>query len=212
MDKYTITPAALGAAVEGNLTNFIAAVTPGGIEAQEAAGQKDFVKSRALPVEAPWDKLKELGFLELEDCNELSSKGELFCKVEFPNGWSIEPTSHSMWSDLKDNKGRKRGSIFYKAAFYDRSASLRLNPRYHYNYFPEDMYKSDIAYDERERGKWFGAVLDAESTVIFETKHIILPQGGSSERYEVLDKLSQEAKEWLLKKFPGYTDSSLYWG
>ena len=34
-----------------------------------------------------------------------------------------------MWSDLLDDKGVKRGSIFYKAAFYDRSAFLRLKEK-----------------------------------------------------------------------------------
>lgn len=42
MSEKNITPAAIQAAVSGNIENFIAASTPGGIEAQEAAGQQSF--------------------------------------------------------------------------------------------------------------------------------------------------------------------------
>jgi hypothetical protein len=57
--------------------------------------------------------------------------GKLFVSVEFPEGWKIEPTDHYMWSDLVDNRGRKRGSIFYKPDFWDQDAFIRLNRRYY---------------------------------------------------------------------------------
>ena len=50
----------------------------------------------------------------------------LFQYVTLPEGWHKQPTEHSMWSHLLDDKDRKRASIFYKAAFYDRSAQLHL--------------------------------------------------------------------------------------
>jgi hypothetical protein len=46
--------------------------------------------------------------------------------VSLPPGWKVVPTDHSMWSDLVDAKGEKRASIFYKAAFYDRDAFIRI--------------------------------------------------------------------------------------
>ena len=128
MKDYEITPAGLSALSKGDIKNFAIASTPGGIERQEAEGQREFVKSQSLPCEAPWDELKKLGIEELEDRNELVAKGELFCKVKLPDGWEVTPTEHSMWSELKDNKGKVIASIFYKAAFYDRSAFLRLSP------------------------------------------------------------------------------------
>jgi hypothetical protein len=59
-------------------------------------------------------------------------KGDpMFTYVELPAGWKKRSTGHAMWSDLVDDKGRKRASIFYKAAFYDRSAHGSALPRYH---------------------------------------------------------------------------------
>ncbi len=58
-------------------------------------------------------------------------KGDpLFQRARLPDGWKIAPTDHSMWSNLLDSRGAKRAAIFYKAAFYDRSAHLRVEPRF----------------------------------------------------------------------------------
>ena len=47
--ELQMTPAALSALVKGDIANFVAAATPGGIEAQEAQGQCDLVSSDTLP-------------------------------------------------------------------------------------------------------------------------------------------------------------------
>lgn len=47
--KLQITPAAIVAALAGDTSNALAAMTPGGIEAQEAAGQRALVASTTLP-------------------------------------------------------------------------------------------------------------------------------------------------------------------
>lgn len=102
------------------IENFMAASTPGGIEKQEAQGQKDFVISTHLPIDCPRQKLEKLGF-------EFGEKvDDIFVEVKMPKGWKKLATEHSMWSELIDDKGKVRASIFYKAAFYDRSAFLRL--------------------------------------------------------------------------------------
>ena len=61
----------------------------------------------------------------------IEDKDDLFMEVELPTGWSLKRTDHSMWSNLIDNKGRERASIFYKAAFYDRDAFINFNRRFH---------------------------------------------------------------------------------
>lgn len=43
-----------------------------------------------------------------------------------------------MWSYLVDELGRRRGAIFYKAAFYDRDAFMRLES--HYGYLSSCLY------------------------------------------------------------------------
>jgi hypothetical protein len=80
--------------------------------------------SQELPKECPRDALEALGFVFGEDADDI------FVTVKFPDGWDKKATDHSMWSDLLDDKGRRRGNIFYKAAFYDRSAHMRMIPRF----------------------------------------------------------------------------------
>lgn len=129
-----ISPAALVAFASGNVKNFMAATTEGGIEAQEKAGQLEQAGTQTLPLDVgqryngkiedarkPWETL---GF------RFGKAVDDIFVEAAFPAGWKKVPTDHSMWSDIVDDKGRKRGSIFYKAAFYDRSAHAHLSCRF----------------------------------------------------------------------------------
>lgn len=113
-----ITPAAILAASRGDIGNFMAAITPGGIERQEAQGQQDMVNAAVLPRELSGPIPDGVILSDVVD--------DLFQKVTLPRGWIVKPTDHSMWSDLIDDAGAKRASIFYKAAFYDRRAFARF--------------------------------------------------------------------------------------
>lgn len=115
-----ITPAALSALADGDIENFRIAATPGGIEAQEKAGQAITNAQETLPKECPRAELEKLGFVFGEDYDEL------FVNVKFPEGWKKQATDHPMWSDLVDPSGKKRAAIFYKAAFYDRRADMHM--------------------------------------------------------------------------------------
>ncbi len=119
-----VTSAALAAAARGDIDNFMVATVPGGIEAQEAQGQRDFVASATLPIEmlhgCTRRKLEEMGIKFGDHVDAL------FVNVTLPNGWEVRPTDHSMWSELFDADGSVRARIFYKAAFYDRSAHIFL--------------------------------------------------------------------------------------
>ena len=64
------------------------------------------------------ERYKKLGFENLQKVDDL------FYKAKAPNGWRIEPTEHSMWNHLFDEDERMVARIFYKAAFYDRSARI----------------------------------------------------------------------------------------
>ena len=119
-------PAAASAFMAGDVENAKVAMTPGGIEAQERDGQNSFVNSDELPVDAPWDDLKKMGIKPVEHPKHAKLGGELFVKVELPKGWEKRPTDHDMWNELVDDTGKVRATIFYKAAFYDQRAFLRL--------------------------------------------------------------------------------------
>lgn len=108
---------------------FLAEAMGGGtstaIERQEARGQRELVNSDTLPTkmdDADRQTLKSLG---------VTFKGgvpddKLFQYAELPKGWQRKATDHSMWSDLVDGSGKVIAKIFYKAAFYDRDAFLRV--------------------------------------------------------------------------------------
>ncbi len=54
----------------------------------------------------------------------LQEADDLFVFAILPDGWKKQATDHDMHSELIDDKGVVRARIFYKAAFYDRSASI----------------------------------------------------------------------------------------
>src|SRR5690606_27100508 len=99
------------------------------IVAQSRAGPSSFVNSDPLPREMSAEVE-----LALETAGVVFGApvpgDDLFVYVTLPEGWTRQGTSHDMHSDLLDNKGRKRAGIFYKAAFYDRRADLRVIPRF----------------------------------------------------------------------------------
>ena len=94
----------------------------GQIERQEARGQQELVASTQLPV----DGSEDLAVLALGiKFGERAAGDELFREATLPKGWTKQATDHAMWSEIVDETGKVRASVFYKAAFYDRSAFIR---------------------------------------------------------------------------------------
>lgn len=218
-----ISPAALGAALNGNPGNVIAATTPGGIERQEAEGQRQLVSAEVsrLPKDINYPRFRGktaaevyalAGFEVIGDCDDI------FLNVKLPEGWKLQATDHSMHSDLLDEQGRKRAGIFYKAAFYDRNAHFNFTARFRANCEPADAYKSSASYEERKQMKRFGRVYDGDS-VVFETEGREPIQGMSgdmasswlaSEQQE--KELRAEAEAWLIENgYPDFNDPLQYW-
>lgn len=169
----------------------------GAIESQEAAGQLELVNSEVLPTDmraGAQAALEKIGFKFLGPV-----EGDpLFQHVEMPEGWSKRKTDHSMWSELVDSKGRKRGGIFYKAAFYDRKATLHLDCRYNVeqNYDIEDSYVQQI--------------MDGK-TVIHVMPAITLDPSSGRARWEYSDQSVKAAHDWVAHHYPDYKDPSAYW-
>ena len=145
---------------------------PGGIEASEARGQRQLVESSVLPTDIrdPYEDGKLLkgatrslmeswGFV----FGEVVSGDPMFQNVQLPAGWKKKGSSHAMWSSVVDDKGRERLSIFYKAAFYDRSAFMGIVSRYKVDTEPQDpanKYKTSA---------WRGIVKEGD-TVLFTSE------------------------------------------
>ena len=89
---------------------------------QEKRGQNDLVHNPRLPKEGTENReaWEALGIVFHADFDEL------FVNVTLPEGWGIMATDHSVWTKLVDNDGKERAMIFYKAAYYDRSAHINM--------------------------------------------------------------------------------------
>lgn len=186
-------PAALSAALAGDLDNALVASTPGGIERQEAAGQKALVASTNMPKELHPSKeaFEAIGFVFSDEVDDI------FVKATLPAGWTREATDHSMHSDILDEKGRRRVGVFYKAAFYDRRADAHLIPR----------FATTRVYPERpERDTLLPFIITDCGVEIHRV-------GGSKYigDYEKEKELNASAKEWLDTNRPGWSDHVKSW-
>lgn len=190
----SITPAAVAAYGEGNMSNFIAAITPGGIERQEAQGQADLVSSaNRLPIH-----ILQRG-VTLEDVARATGIvfgdpiDQLFVSATLPAGWALVATEHAMHSDLKDEKGRIRAGVFYKAAFYDRKAHISFRTRY----VVRDNYAKPTS--------TISVFDDATGQVIHTVGNCDYNDFTRS------DELQAEGQAWLDANFPDNRNHFAYW-
>ena len=93
----------------------------GAILRQEATGQVECVNSTQLPIKGCADDVLEAMGIKLGEAT-----CALFRDAILPPGWAKRATDHSMWSEVVDDTGEVRLNIFYKAAFYDRSATIHV--------------------------------------------------------------------------------------
>lgn len=195
----TRNPAAVAAYASGNIENFLVAATPGGIEAQEAAGQRMLVSREMLPnkcYNVTREQMEALGFTFGKDVDDL------FVEATLPDGWSKQAApDHSMWSYLYDEKGRKRASIFYKAAFYDRRTDMTFECRYQNEYWAGE---SDTEPDWNSDTVRF-AVTDCRKPIFF-TDSV-----NGRTNWQAEDVIDKQAKAYLEANYPDYRDPLAYW-
>lgn len=170
----------------------------GSIERQEARGQSSFVASATLPKicnNASREQLEALGIVFGKDVDDL------FVEVQLPSGWKKEAAGHSMWSNLVDDKGRKRAAIFYKAAFYDRSAHMHLTNRYMATYQPINGYGDNYNPDDPTIG-----VVTDQGEIIWRTD-----RQAARKDFKLQDELEKEARAYADAHYPDYRNPMLYW-
>lgn len=185
------TPAALSALARGDMDNFLVAATPGGIEAQEAAGQAMLCAAAQLPKEmhgCTREQLEAIGFKFGADVDNL------FVSCTLPPGWKKQATDHSMHSNLLDDKGRVRAGIFYKAAFYDRRADLNWSRRFRVSSYED------------------GADQDHSRVVVKDGSTVVYVAGEYKARdYSACEGLEKLARVWLTEQYPNWQDSFAHW-
>lgn len=170
------------------------------IIASEKAGQRQFVNSDTLPTQISPDDRATLEAAGVK-FGEVVDGDPIFQYVELPAGWTKRGTGHDMWSDLLDDKGQKRASIFYKAAFYDRNAHLNT----------EHRYAVEFDYDRVDREQVAVANVTDCGKVIYSTEPI--PTAEGTHRYDsaISEPARQLALEWLDEHYPDWKDASAYW-
>lgn len=164
---------------------------------QESMGQQQLVESDTLPTEI---REPDKAILEAAGVKFLGpvEGDEIFQYVELPPGWKKEPTNHSMWSKLVDDKGRERAAIFYKAAFYDRSAHMGCSRR----------FAVSLDYDRQEKEGVSVAVVTDCGKVIHTTEPI--PADGR-ESWAVGDDARDAATAWLQANYPDWENPAAHW-
>jgi hypothetical protein len=163
-----------------------------GIKAVQDAEQQRAREAHRLPVDMRPDReaFEALGFV-------FSDLGDgVLCQATLPEGWTLKETSNGYWTDLVDEKGRKRGSSFYKGAFYDRSGNMSLKRRFSIDY--------DHA-DDRDDGPIVMFVKDFDGSVVHEV-------GKCDSAYsDEHNQLSMLAEEYLKVHYPDWKDPTKYW-
>jgi len=183
----------------------------GFIEEMEATGQAELVKANGTRL--PADGTINEGRLGQEpfDWSSIGVKigkpvsgDEIWVEAQLPDGWKLDGTGHAMWSNLLDDKGRKRAQIFYKAAFYDRSCSISPIRRYS---------AGSTSVGEDYNGPYFATISDnGEEIHRFgpfdkETE----PRPGSGYRLSGGELADEAARAYLLENYPDYLDPAAYW-
>lgn len=203
-----VSPAALAALAKGNISDAMTASIPGGIEASEKLGQQELVQSTNLPIEGlQWhsEQLERWGITFKRE--EIDG---LFYSARLPDGWKKVATDHSMWSELRDEKGRRRAGIFYKAASYDRSAHIQWSRRYAVRpQLPDGRGRYDVKPEELK--EILAVVLDAGQE-IYRTEVVPVVNDDRGRRaYEASRAVEMLAEEYLDATYPDWKSPFAYW-
>jgi len=201
----------------------LAGTSDGLIEASERQGQREATscgKSRSVMLPANLEKNNYSRKYLVKTCLESLGIGfpgggdDVLQPAELPPGWRLEPTDHAMWSDLIDANGNKRGSMFYKAAFYDRDAHVRLESRY---IATSEFGEKDEDYKLIDKGKYRRPIVCDGQT----DEHLHegdwqgdLPSGGQEELsayWQACDAADNAESTWLSENFPDHEDPLAYW-
>ena len=165
-------------------------------EGQQYAVSNTMMAKRMRPSIEEWENL---GFRFTDIPGD-----SVLCEATMPEGWSMRATSHSMWNEIIDENGMKRGSMFYKAAFYDRSAHMMLEHRY-------GVCTIYVDEEQTTREVYFGD----SNEKLFVAGQVYMSGEESREeakaKYEELDRLEDLARKYGDENYPDWRNVHAYW-
>lgn len=185
----------------------VALLGPGiAIPMQEKRGQQELVSSTRLPVQGSESPEAQASPIQWGD---VVKDDPLFREATLPAGWKKVAADHDMWSFIKDDKGRTRAKVFYKAAFYDRRASIDFCRRYtcEVDYRDEAYAKVDV--ETTAMAMDYGVVPPAP--VHKSTRQVPNQKNNSQAHYAAVEENRKAVEAWLKEKFPNHADPNAYW-
>lgn len=177
------------------------------IKLQESLGAGDVRHTDRFPLKRNGvtdAQLRELGFVLGEKIDDL------FQSVQLPPRWT-KTGAGDLWTYVLDEHKRKRFSIFYKAAFYDRDAFANGIARFSVtrDYDNEEKTKKNVIIvndgDKRIHcvvGKITEVEYDASSEAVKAERRRWYDEGRA---------LEAEAAAWLSAKYPNWKDWNAHW-
>ena len=163
-----------------------------GLETVQNAEQNQARNNGLLPKDMRPSKeaFESLGFA-FEDIGD-----DVLYHATLPDGWTLK-SDGGYWTYLIDEKGRERGSYFYKGAFWDRSGHMNLHTRFRVcdGHINSDNCDSPIKVYAK----------DADGSIIFDAGQC---KEYYADGYE--DKI-KEVIEYLNSNYPEWEDPTKYW-
>lgn len=147
------------------------------------------------------EQYKKMGIKIIEEYDDL------FWNVELPEGWEIKATDHYMWNELRDSKGRKRATFFYKAAFYDRSAFINFETRFTLSV--DHVVDSSEDYEVWRKSDLHGTIKDGE-VILYQTGCLPAVEDYWEER-KIQAQLWEELESFMKDHWPNYKNIHAYW-
>lgn len=136
---------------------------------------------------------------------------DIFMEARLPEGWK-KVMDEGRWLYLKDEYGRRRASITYKAAFYDRHARMSFKTYLStrclvYEGSMSDKYRFNRMQNCRLQ------IIDADDNILYDTGCIEVPyEKDPNIRIYAHDIARRKAVLYKDKYFPEHKKAPAYWG
>lgn len=131
---------------------------------------------------------------------------DVLCKAIMPFGWEVKPTQHPRYFNILDEKGLKRGSMYYCPEFDNRRASMHLVCRYgvHQTYikkYPFSHHIQQIIFGNEDEKLFIASEVLVPTSVLYEDRDV-----------ELIERSRAAAQQFGDDNYPDWRNVHAYWG